>query len=98
MTAILKELLERLSSSEIGPSIYMSTGELGPKYNSLNTGIRERFALKIYGVIANITTKSAQNLFNEIGDVGDLFEKMDEGSHQQSIDDFFEPFSVISYE
>ncbi len=90
MRDIIAELLRKVHGDELRYTIYITVGRLGPRYDSLVLGIRERLALKILSSINGVPIEVLQNKFNEIGDIGDLVTQIDKQGSQGSLDNFFD--------
>ncbi len=72
MTAILQELLSELEYEEIPVAIYLSTGELGPKYDMLVLGLQERQVMKILASLTAHPLDVIEERFKNVGDLGDI--------------------------
>lgn len=90
MTAILQDLLKELQPDEIPPAIYLSTGELGPKYDILVLGLQERQVMKIMANLTAHPLEDIENRFKTIGDLGDIIFKLEDKGKQTTLDSFFE--------
>ncbi|RMG25075.1 MAG: ATP-dependent DNA ligase [Methanobacteriota archaeon] len=90
MTAILEELLSELLLEEIPPAIYLSTGELGPKYDMLVLGLQERQVMKILASLTAHPLDEIEEQFKVIGDLGDIIQNLEDKGKQTTLDSFFD--------
>lgn len=91
MSEILADLLYRLSQEEIEYAVYLSLGKLGPDYNQLPLGIKEKLAVQILSAATGVSEKELNDKFKTTGDLGDLAHTASKSGRQTSIDDFLNP-------
>ena len=89
MTAILQELLSELEYEEIPVAIYLSTGELGPKYDMLVLGLQERQVMKILASLTAHPLDVIEERFKNVGDLGDIIYEIEDKGKQTTLDSFF---------
>ena len=71
LIAIIQELLSQTPTEELEPVIYMVLGQLGPKYDEPNLGIAERMAIEALRNAAGVSSKKANEVLNQVGDLGE---------------------------
>lgn len=87
---LIRTLLTKLEPEEIAPVVYMTSGELGPRYATFNLGIKTRIATQIIAQAVGRSDQFVTEKFQEIGDLGDvIYNLYESGNKQSSIDDWF---------
>jgi len=92
ITELLADLFKKLSSEEIGNTVYLLQGRLGPLYEKLDFGIAEKLIIKSCVLALNIDQKLFEKKYKQIGDLGETvfllkkeivsFEKKDFGINE----------------
>ncbi len=88
MIDILSELLGKLEHEEIPPTIYLTTGELGPKYDMIILGLQEKQVMKIISDLTGHSVAKIKERFDKLGDLGDLIYEMPSASEQTDLSSF----------
>ncbi len=88
MISILHELLDILSIEEIPPAVYLSTGELGPKYDVMVLGFQEKSVMKILSNLTMVPLDVIDKKFKEVGDLGDIVFSIGDKGSQTGLMDF----------
>lgn len=76
ITAILKELFAETDIKEIKEVVYLSLGILAPNYESKLLNLAEKMVLRSISVAYDQDLSSVTKIYKELGDVGDVAEKL----------------------
>lgn len=76
ITAILKELFAKTSEKEIKEVTYLSLGILAPNYESKLLNLAEKMVLRSVSLAYQKDLEDVTKVYKELGDVGDVAEKL----------------------
>ncbi len=76
ITAILKELFLETNEKEIKEVVYLSLGILAPNYESKLLNLAEKMVLRSISFAYDKDLSSVTKIYKELGDVGDVAEKL----------------------
>ncbi len=85
ITSILSDLIKNLSENEIDKGIYLSLGYLNAQYESVKFNIAEKMMIKSLEKAYPNGNKIPQ-LYAELGDLGNVAEKIHRGKSHDSLD------------
>ncbi|MCL4392734.1 ATP-dependent DNA ligase [Patescibacteria group bacterium] len=75
-TKYLSELFEVANRDEIDILIYLSLGRISPMYEKTDFNIGVKTIINIYSKVASIESKDVKSKYQEIGDIGEVFESI----------------------
>lgn len=70
ITAIYASLLQELSVSETDKAVYLSLGQMGPSFNTLDFAIAEKMLLRAIVKAFEVNGKKVQEVYDKEGDLG----------------------------
>jgi DNA ligase-1 len=74
ITRILAELFKKLSADEIGKTVYLLQGRVGPAYEGIDFGMAEKMIVKAAVSALNIDKSYFEKEFKKTGDLGQAVE------------------------
>jgi DNA ligase-1 len=74
ITHTLSELFKKLSQDEIEKAIYLLQGRMGPLYETIESGMAEKMAMRSIALALHIDKKLFEKQYKQIGDLGKTVE------------------------
>src|SRR5689334_16179666 len=71
-TAILAELLAKLTSEEVAQVAYLSVGRVGPLYDPLEFGLAAKMVIRAIAWGTGTTPEAVMVTYKKVGDLGTL--------------------------
>src|SRR3989338_6398450 len=85
MTSILAQMLSKTGVEDIKQVIYLSQGALGPRHTAIEAGLGEGLVEQGIAKATGYSKEEVLKLYKEIGDIGDVAEKLASGKKQRSL-------------
>ncbi|MFZ3301621.1 MAG: ATP-dependent DNA ligase [Microgenomates group bacterium] len=85
ITAILEELFQETREKEIKEVVYLSLGILAPNYESILLNLAEKMVARSIAIAFNKDLEEVTKTYKEVGDLGDLAEKLSTNNSKSSI-------------
>ena len=76
MTSVLAEMLERVQEDEIKKIIYLMQGQIAPNFEGKEIGFGEKLIAEAISKSTGYPRKDVDELFNKIGDLGEVAEQL----------------------
>jgi DNA ligase-1 len=89
MLEILKELFRKTPKKDLKKVLYFTSGKIYLDYIDCELGFANKMVIKAIAKATTTTTTKVKKLFNTIGDLGIVIEKLKENSGQKTIGSFF---------
>lgn len=72
ITKILAQLLSKLEKEEIEAAVFLSLGDLGPRYDNPDTGLSDRMMIRVIARAFSKKDEEVSRLFKSQGDLGQV--------------------------
>lgn len=76
MTSVLAEMLEKVGKDEIKKIIYLMQGQIAPNFEGKEIGFGEKLIAEAISKSTGYPRKDVDELFNKIGDLGEVAEQL----------------------
>ena len=80
--SIISEFIKNLNEKELKQIVYLLQGRVFPSYNRSKLGINDRLVIKSLSKVGGKSSKDVEQLLSDIGDLGDVSEKIKNMSSQ----------------
>ena len=77
MTEDLAKLFKESSVNEIDLVVYLSLGNLRPKFEKVEFNLAEKMMLRVLGVAYGVEIGRVGKIFKEVGDLGEVIDKLE---------------------
>lgn len=85
ITTILEDLFKETKEKEIKEVVYLSLGILAPNYESILLNLAEKMVTRSIVIAFNKDLEEVTKIYKEVGDLGDLAEKLSTNNSKSSI-------------
>lgn len=98
MTEILADLFRQTQADEIGPLVYLSLGQLRPKFNKLEFSLAEKMVMRSIALAVDMEQAEVLAKYKQMGDLGEVVEstKFEARNSKLSLIQVFHKLEIIA--